>query len=113
MCLLPAVTASASDPSHRRRGTFGALSSTVPPPYITNDCDRIGHGSEGYYRRALEVAEAVGEPQLLVPCYEGLATLAIERDDEAEAEAWLAKSHEVQRTTGWTSDTFLVLPFLA
>jgi hypothetical protein len=55
----------------------------------------------------------VGEPQLLVPCYEGLATLAIERDGEAEAEAWIEKSREVQRTTGWTSDTFLVLPFLA
>ena len=69
--------------------------------------------SEQYYRRALEVAESVGEPQLLVPCYEGLATLAIERDDEPQAEAWLSKSREVQRATGWTSETFLVLPFLA
>jgi predicted ATPase/class 3 adenylate cyclase len=65
-----------------------------------------------YYKRALEVAEAVGEPQLLFPCYEGLATLAIERGDEAEAEAWLERSRHVQETTGWSSDTFLVLPFL-
>ena len=43
--------------------------------------------SAHYYKRALEVAEAVGEPQLLFPCYEGLATLAIERGDEAEADA--------------------------
>jgi class 3 adenylate cyclase/tetratricopeptide (TPR) repeat protein len=69
--------------------------------------------SQHYYRRALTVAESVGEPQLLVPCYEGLATLAIERDDEPEAEAWLAKSRDVQHATGWTSDTFQVLPFLA
>jgi predicted ATPase/class 3 adenylate cyclase len=65
-----------------------------------------------YYKRALEVAESVGEPQLLFPCYEGLATLAIERGDEAEAEAWLTRSREVQETTGWSTDTFLVLPFL-
>jgi len=71
------------------------------------------HGpSTRYYRRALDVAESVGEPQLLFPCYEGLATLAIERGDDAEAEAWLARSRAVQETTGWSSDTFLVLPFL-
>ena len=68
--------------------------------------------SAHYYKRALDVAETVGEPQLLFPCYEGLATLAIERGDEAEAEAWLSRSREVQETTGWSTDTFLVLPFL-
>jgi len=68
--------------------------------------------SAHYYKRALDVAQTVGEPQLLFPCYEGLATLAIERGDEAEAEAWLARSRDVQETTGWSSDTFLVLPFL-
>ncbi|HEV8143804.1 MAG TPA: adenylate/guanylate cyclase domain-containing protein [Methylomirabilota bacterium] len=68
--------------------------------------------SAHYYKRALEVAESVGEPQLLFPCYEGLATLAIERGDEAEAETWLTRSRDVQETTGWSSDTFLVLPFL-
>jgi tetratricopeptide (TPR) repeat protein len=68
--------------------------------------------SAHYYRRALDVAESVGEPQLLFPCYEGLATLAIERGDEAEAEAWLTRSRDVQATTGWSTDTFLVLPFL-
>ena len=46
------------------------------------------------------------------PCYDGLATLAIERGDEDEAEPWLARSREVQEATGWSSDTFLVLPFL-
>jgi predicted ATPase/class 3 adenylate cyclase len=72
------------------------------------DYERSAH----YYRRALTVAESIGEPQLLVPCYEGLATLAIERDAAPEAEAWIARSREVQQATGWTSDTFLVLPFL-
>jgi len=74
-------------------------------------------GDEGrsahYYREALAVAEEVGEPQLLFPCYEGLATLAIEQGDEAEAESWLARSRDVQQATGWSADTFLVLPFLS
>jgi adenylate cyclase len=64
------------------------------------------------YREALDVATTVGEPQLLFPCYDGLATLAIEAGDDDAAERWLAMSREVQGTTGWTSETFLVLPFL-
>ncbi len=68
--------------------------------------------SAEYYRQALAVAEEIGEPQLLFPCYDGLATLAIEQDDEGEAEEWLAKSRHAQEVTGWSSDTFLVLPFL-
>ncbi len=68
--------------------------------------------SAEYYREALEVAQAVSEPQLLVPCYEGLATLAIELGDEAEAEAWLAKSHRTMEMAGLSSDTFTILPFL-
>ena len=68
--------------------------------------------SAHYYRKALAVAEQVGEPQLLFPCCEGLATLAIEQGDEADAERWLARSREVQQATGWSADTFLVLPFL-
>jgi adenylate cyclase len=72
------------------------------------DHERSAH----YYRKALAVAEATSEPQLLFPCYEGLATLAIESGDEAEATRWLARSREVQDTSGWSSDAFLVLPFL-
>jgi adenylate cyclase len=68
--------------------------------------------SAEYYREALEVAQAVSEPQLLVPCYEGLATLAIELGDEAEAEAWLAKSRRTMEMAGLSSDTFTILPFL-
>jgi adenylate cyclase len=68
--------------------------------------------SAQYYREALEVAEAVGEPQLLVPCYEGLATVAIEQGDETEAQAWLAKSRHTKETTKLSSETFTMLPFL-
>ena len=96
----------------RRLGQRGHL----PVPLIIlaqiHQCRGDAEQSARYYREALEVASAVGEPQLLFPCYDGLATLAIEAGDEVEAEAWLAKSRSVQEATGWTSDTFLVLPFL-
>jgi adenylate cyclase len=90
--------------------------SHLPVPLIIlaqiHQCRGDHEQSERYYREALDVASAVGEPQLLFPCYDGLATLAIEAGDEADAEQWLTKSREVQQATGWTSDTFLVLPFL-
>jgi predicted ATPase len=90
--------------------------SHLPVPLIIlaqiHQCRGEHDQSARYYREALEVASEVGEPQLLFPCYDGLATLAIEAGDEAEAERWLNKSREVQHATGWTSDTFLVLPFL-
>lgn len=68
--------------------------------------------SAEHYREALALAEAIGEPQLLFPCYDGLATLAIEAGDDVEAERWLARSHELQEAAGWSSESFLVLPFL-
>jgi predicted ATPase/class 3 adenylate cyclase len=90
--------------------------SHLPVPLIIlaqiHQCRSEADLSRQYYLEALEVASAVGEPQLLFPCYDGLATLAIEAGDEAAAEQWLAKSREVQQSTGWTSETFLVLPFL-
>jgi adenylate cyclase len=96
----------------RRLGQRGHL----PVPLIIlaqiHQCRGESEQSARYYREALEVASAVGEPQLLFPCYDGLATLAIEAGNETEAEAWLTRSREVQEATGWASETFLVLPFL-
>ncbi|PYM87046.1 MAG: guanylate cyclase [Candidatus Rokuibacteriota bacterium] len=88
----------------------------LPIPLIIlaqiHQCRGDGDRSAHYYREALAVAREVGEPQLLFPCYEGLATLAIERGDDAGAEEWLSQSRRVQQATGWDSDSFLVLPFL-
>jgi predicted ATPase/class 3 adenylate cyclase len=90
--------------------------SHLPVPLIIlaqiHQCRGDHEQSARYYQEALDVARDVGEPQLLFPCYDGLATLAIEAGNDAEAERWLSKSRDVQRATGWTSDTFLVLPFL-
>jgi hypothetical protein len=40
------------------------------------------------------------------------STLAIEEGDETEAEQWLSRSRVVQEAAGWSSDSFLALPFL-
>lgn len=90
--------------------------SHLPVPLIilaqVYQCRGEGERSERYYKEALALAESIGEPQALVPCYDGLATLAIERGDEAAADQWLGRCRAVQDATGWTSETFLVLPFL-
>src|SRR5207253_752924 len=71
----------------------------LPIPLIIlaqiHQCRGDGDRSAHYYREALAVAREVGEPQLLFPCYEGLATLAIERGDDAGAEEWLSQSRRV------------------
>jgi len=87
--------------------------SHLPIPLIIlaqiHQCRGAHARSAEYYRQALEVAETMGEPQLLVPCYDGLATLAIEEGREEEAEAWIGKSREIGDSGG---ETFLLLPFL-
>jgi adenylate cyclase len=64
------------------------------------------------YEEALALAERVGEPQLLFPCYDGLATLYLDTGDHAEAETYLAKSQEVCERAGLDPDALMVLPFL-
>jgi adenylate cyclase len=64
------------------------------------------------YQEALGLAEKTGEPQLLFPCYDGLATLYLDAGDEAQAEAYLAKAQDVCDRAGLEPDALMVLPFL-
>jgi tetratricopeptide (TPR) repeat protein len=64
------------------------------------------------YREALSLAEQVGEPQLLFPCYDGLATLYLDAGDQAMAETYLAKAQELCARAGLEPDALMVLPFL-
>ena len=64
------------------------------------------------YQEALGLAEQVGEPQLLFPCYDGLATLYLDAGNQAVAEVYLAKSQEVCERAGIEPDALMVLPFL-
>ena len=66
-----------------------------------------------YYREALAVAEEVGEPQLLFPCYDGLATLHLDLGAVSDAEAYMRKARKVCEEAGVEPDSLTVLPFLA
>ncbi len=65
-----------------------------------------------HYREALEIASEVGEPQLLFPCYDGLATLHLEMGDDEQAEEYLRKAQMVCERAGLEPDALAVLPFL-
>jgi len=64
------------------------------------------------YEEALALAEKAGEPQLLFPCYDGLATLYLDAGDQPQAEAYLAKAQAVCERAGLEPDALMVLPFL-
>jgi adenylate cyclase len=64
------------------------------------------------FEEALGLAEQVGEPQLLFPCYDGLATLNLDAGNQAMAEVYLAKAQEVCKRAGVEPDALMVLPFL-
>jgi adenylate cyclase len=65
-----------------------------------------------YYHEALEVARETGEPQLLFPCYDGLATLCLDHDDTAEAERYFGLAQELCDQHGLDPGALIVLPFL-
>lgn len=64
------------------------------------------------FREALEIAEQSGDPQLLFPCYDGLAVLHLEMGDDARADEYMQKAQDVCERTGLDPDSLVVLPFL-
>lgn len=64
------------------------------------------------YREALQLAEQVDEPQLLFPCYDGLATLYLDTGDTAQAETYLALAQAVCERADLEPDALMMLPFL-
>jgi len=64
------------------------------------------------YNEAIEVANETGEPQQLFPCYDGLATLNLDRGDMPEAERYFALAHDVCTRHGLDPAGLIVLPFL-
>jgi adenylate cyclase len=77
-----------------------------------HQCHGEHHEAMTMYREALGLAEQVGEPQLLFPCYDGLATLYLDAGDQAMAEVYLAKAQEICARAGVEPDALMVLPFL-
>jgi predicted ATPase len=64
------------------------------------------------YEEALVLAEQAGEPQLLFPCYDGIATLYLDAGNQELAETYLAKSQELCERAGLEPDALMILPFL-
>jgi adenylate cyclase len=61
----------------------------------------------------LPLAEASREPQLLFPCYEGLATLYLDLDDQVRAEEYLRRAQQVCTEAGVAAESLTLLPFLS
>jgi tetratricopeptide (TPR) repeat protein len=70
------------------------------------------HKAESAYREALALAEKMGEPQLILPCYDGLATIHLDRGDRVRAEELMERARQLCERTGLDPDTLLLLPFL-
>jgi tetratricopeptide (TPR) repeat protein len=64
------------------------------------------------YSEALAVARETGEPQQLFPCYDGLATLSLDRGNVPEAERYFALAQDVCARHGLDPEALIVLPFL-
>ena len=64
------------------------------------------------YLEALGLAEKIGEPQLILPCYDGLATIHLDRGDRVRAAQFMEKGRDLCERTGLDPDTLLLLPFL-
>ncbi len=66
-----------------------------------------------HYQEALALAEKSAEPQLLFPCYDGLATLCLDLGDGERAERYMALAMDICDRAGLDPDALIVLPFLA
>ena len=67
----------------------------------------------GYYEEALALAEQTREPQLIFPCYDGLATLYLDLDDQSRAERYMRMAQDTCERAGLSPDALVALPFLA
>ena len=61
----------------------------------------------------MALAEQTGEPQLIFPCYDGLAILYLDLDEPEQAEHYMRKAQEICERAGIDPDALMVLPYLA
>ncbi|OWK19304.1 hypothetical protein AJ88_44945 [Mesorhizobium amorphae CCBAU 01583] len=78
----------------------------LPVPLIVlgqiHQCNGRPELAVGLFHEALDVARETGEPQLLFPCYDGLATLNLDLDNLAEAERYFSLARIYAPSTGST-----------
>jgi adenylate cyclase len=65
------------------------------------------------YSEALKLAKDLDEPQILFPCYDGLATVYLDMDDVERAEHYMEQSRAVCARAGLNREALLMLPFLS
>lgn len=96
----------------RRLGLFDHLAVPLIVLGQIHQCHGEAALSFASYTEALDLAERAGEPQLLFPCYDGLATLHLDAGNITEAERYLVKSRNVCQRAGLEPEALMVLPFL-
>ncbi|TGS48742.1 MULTISPECIES: adenylate/guanylate cyclase domain-containing protein [unclassified Mesorhizobium] len=88
----------------------------LPVPLIVlgqiHQCNGHPELAVGLFHEALDVARETGEPQLLFPCYDGLATLNLDLDNLAEAERYFSLAQGICAQHGLDPEALVVLPFL-
>ncbi|MER9423209.1 AAA family ATPase [Mesorhizobium sp. M0317] len=88
----------------------------LPVPLIVlgqiHQCNGHPELAIGLFHEALEVARETGEPQLLFPCYDGLATLNLDLGNLAEAERYFSLAQGICAQHGLDPEALVVLPFL-
>ncbi|PWT86492.1 MAG: hypothetical protein C5B57_00990 [Blastocatellia bacterium] len=77
-----------------------------------HQCQGNLQAAEGAFSEALALAEKMGEPQLILPCYDGLATIHLDRGDRVLAQQYMEKARDLCERTGLDPDAVLLLPFL-
>lgn len=94
---------------------FGQLDHLAVPLIVLGQiyqCHGDPEAALASYQEALRLAQEMREPQLLFPCYDGLATLYLEAGDMARAEGYMAKSEQVCEEAGLEVDSLVMMPFL-
>ncbi|HEX3244115.1 MAG TPA: adenylate/guanylate cyclase domain-containing protein [Chloroflexota bacterium] len=92
------------------------LRSHLPVPLIVlaqvMQCHGEMDGAERNYLEALELGNELNDPQILFPCYDGLATLYLELGDDERARDYMARGQDVCSRSGISPDEMFVTPFL-
>ena len=64
------------------------------------ECSATLEEARQNYGEALALAERAGEAQLILPCYDGLATICLDRGDRTRAAEYMEKARKLCDVTG-------------
>ena len=105
--------AQASADLDRRLGQLDHLAVPLIVMAQIHQCRGELQTAQQNYTEALALAEQAGEPQLILPCYDGLATIYLDRGDKVRAAQYMEKARDLCERTGLDPEALLLLPFLS